>query len=65
MLTGREPCFAADTSTPACERHEVPHRKTHPHMPKTEGTVERFDGQVRREVPGIMIHGDIVDLTWK
>ncbi len=56
LLRGR--CFKA-----ACERHGGAASQDASSHAKTDGTVDRFDGRVRREVPRIMIHDNIVDLT--
>jgi hypothetical protein len=42
-------------------RGRVEHRKTRPYTPRTNGTVERFNGRVRREVLGITVasHRDL------
>src|SRR3954469_8843285 len=56
VLTDRGSCFTADGFEQACEQHGVMHRKTRPYTPKTNGTVERFNGRVQREVLGITIY---------
>lgn len=56
MLTDRGSCFTADAFEAACERPGVQHRKTKPYTFRTNGMVERFNGRVQREVPGITLY---------
>ena len=61
VLTDRGSCFTAEGFEKACRKFGVEHRKTRPYTPRTNGTAERFDGRVQREVLGITVagHGDL------
>ena len=54
---GRRSCSTAEGFERACRELGVEHRKTRPYTPRTNGTVERFNGRVRREVLGITVAG--------
>ena len=57
ILTDRGSCFTADAFEKACAEIKVPHRKTKPYTPQTNGMVERFNGRVASEVLGINVAG--------
>jgi transposase InsO family protein len=61
ILTDRGSCFTADAFERACRTLGVEHRKTRPYTPRTNGTAERFNGRVQREVLGITVasHRDL------
>ena len=59
ILTDRGSCFTADEFERACSDLQIPHRKTKPYTPKTNGMVERFNGRVASEVFGINIAGHV------
>ena len=64
VLTARGSCFTADDFERACQALGVIHRTTRPYTPRTNGMVERFNGQVQREVLGITVasHQDLETL---
>src|SRR3954466_4292704 len=55
LLTDRGSCFTADGFEKLCRELGVEHRKTRPYTPRTNGTVERFNGRVQREVLGVTV----------
>ncbi len=55
VLTDRGSCVTADGFERACRRLGILHRKTRPYTPRTNGTGERFNGRVQREVLGLTI----------
>src|SRR6476619_1560612 len=61
LLTDRGSCFTADGFERRCRELGVEPRKTKPYTPRTNGTVERFDGRVQREVLGVTVasHRDL------
>ena len=61
VLTDRGSCFTAEGFEAACQKLGVEHRKTRPYTPRTNGMVERFNGRIQREVPGITVssHRDL------
>jgi transposase InsO family protein len=61
VRTDRGSCFTAEGFEQACRDLGIEHRKTRPYTPRTNGMVERFNGRVQREVPGITVasHRDL------
>jgi transposase InsO family protein len=61
LLTDRGSCFTAEGCEKLCRELGVEHRETRPYTPRTNGTVERFDGRVQREVLGVTVasHPDL------
>ena len=61
MLTDRGSCFTAEGFEKLCRARGVEHRKTRPYTPRTNGTVERCNGRVQREVLGLTVasHRDL------
>lgn len=61
VLTDNGSCFTADAFEKACRALGIEHRQTKPYTPRTNGTVERFNGRVGREVLVLCIgtHNDL------
>src|SRR4051794_15406845 len=57
LLTDRGSCFTAEGFEKRCRELGIEHRETRPYTPRTNGMVERFNGRVQREVPGITVAG--------
>ncbi len=61
VLTDRGGCFTAEGFEKLCRARGLEHRKTRPDTPRTNGTVERCNGRVQREVLGLTVasHRDL------
>jgi transposase InsO family protein len=57
LPTDRGSCFTAEGSGKRRREPGVEHRETRPCTPRTNGTAERFDGRVQREVLGVAVAG--------
>jgi transposase InsO family protein len=57
VLTERGSCFTAEGFEKLCRGLGVEHRRTRPYTPRTNGTAERFNGRVQREVLGVTVAG--------
>jgi transposase InsO family protein len=55
LLTERGSCFTAEGFEKLCRGLGVEHRRTRPYTPRTNGTAERFNGRVQREVLGVTV----------
>ena len=63
MLTDNGSCFTS-AFAPVCAELGAEYRHTKPSLPQTNGRVERFNGRVSSEVPGITVysHRDLKQL---